>query len=150
MFEKDIPVLKIKRVNQRAQMPRQATAGAAGLDLSAALETSLLLPPGGRATIPTGLAVQIPAGLAGFVFGRSGLGIKHGVTLSNCVGVIDSDYRGEILVGLCNQSGEPYTIQPGERIAQLVLMPVCAPLLVECAALEDSERGAGGFGSTGT
>ena len=130
-------------------LPSAATAGSAGLDLAACLDRPVTLRPGEIAVIPCGAAVEIPAGHVGLVFGRSGLGIKHGVTLANSVGVIDSDYRGELRAGLINRSGEPYTVQPGERIAQLVILPyaACTPVLAD--ELSESDRGAGGFGSTG-
>ena len=98
--------------------------------------------------IPSGIAVSLPgSGYAAFVFARSGLGVKHGISLSNGVGVIDSDYRGEICVGLCNLGTQPYEIQPGERIAQLVVMPVCPLPVQEAAELDQTQRGASGFGS---
>ena len=132
------------------QLPRHATAGSAGADLTANLDAPLTLAPMARAVIPTGLALELPdAGCGAFVFARSGLGIKHGLTLSNGVGVIDSDYRGEIAVGLVNLSDQPYTIQPGERIAQLCILPVMQFTAVETDALAQTARGAGGFGSTG-
>ena len=93
---------------------------------------------------------EIPAGTAGFVFTRSGLGIKKGIHVTNGVGVIDSDYRGEIQIGLHNLSAEPYTVQPGERIAQMIIMPYFAPVIEEVTSLTETDRGAGGFGSTGT
>lgn len=132
------------------ELPTFATEGSAGADLRANLDEPMTLEPMGRAMIPTGLAMQLPsADYGAFVFARSGLAVKHGLTLSNGVGVIDSDYRGEIQVGLVNLSQEAYTIQPGERIAQLVLMPVTRFAAVEAETLEDTARGAGGFGSTG-
>jgi len=99
--------------------------------------------------VPTGIAVEIAPGWAGFVFGRIGLGIRYGVSPANAVGVIDSDYRGEVKVGLVNHGLADYTIQPGERIAQLVLLPVALAEIVEVGALSDTSRGEGGFGSTG-
>jgi len=117
--------------------------------LQAIVTEPVTIEPGKRVTIPTGLAVEIPEGMAGFVFGRSGLGIRHGIVPGNAVGVIDSDYRGEILVGLSNHGAEPYTIQPGERVAQLVVMPVALLPVEEVEALEETERNTGGFGSTG-
>jgi len=141
--------LKICRVRREAVRPCRATPGSAGLDLQAILEKAVTIEPGKRVTVPTGLAVEIPEGMAGFVFGRSGLGIRHGIVPSNAVGVIDSDYRGEILVGLSNHGDEPYTIQPGERVAQLVVMPVSLLPVEEVETLEETERSAGGFGSTG-
>lgn len=132
------------------ELPAFATAGSAGADLRANLDEPLTIEPMGRAMIPTGLAMQLPdAGYGAFVFARSGLAVKHGLALSNGVGVIDSDYRGEIKVGLVNLSQEAYTIQPGERMAQLVVMPVVPFAAVEAEELEDTARGAGGFGSTG-
>ncbi|MDO5783583.1 MAG: dUTP diphosphatase [Eubacteriales bacterium] len=132
------------------QLPRHATAGAAGADLTANIDAPLTLAPMARAVIPTGLAMELPdAGYGAFVFARSGLGIKHGLTLSNGVGVIDSDYRGEVSVGLVNLSDRAYTIQPGERIAQLCILPVMQFTAVEAEELAQTGRGTGGFGSTG-
>ena len=142
--------LKVKRTDPRVQLPGRATAGSAGMDLRALLEEPLPLEPGGRASVPTGIAIGLPSPeTVGLVFARSGLAIKHGLALSNGVGYIDSDYTGEIRVGLVNLSDTAYTIQPDERIAQLVVMPVCLPDILEVEELEQTERGAGGFGSTG-
>lgn len=142
--------LKVKRTDPRAKLPTRSTTGSAGMDLRALLEEPLTLAPGGRASIPTGIAIGLPSPeTVGLVFARSGLAVKHGLALSNGVGVIDSDYTGEIRVGLVNLSETAYTIQPDERIAQLVVMPVCLPEAVEVEALEQTDRGAGGFGSTG-
>lgn len=141
--------LKVQIVREGAVPPRRATPHSAGADLCACLEQPLLLPAGGRVTVPTGVAVEIEPGWAGFVFGRSGLGIKHGIAPSNAVGVIDADYRGEVLVGLTNHGEGDYLIQPGERIAQLVLLPVALAEIVEAQTLTDTGRGAGGLGSTG-
>ncbi len=99
--------------------------------------------------VPTGIAIELPEGTAGFVFARSGLGIKHGIALANGVGVIDSDYTGEVCVGLINQFDEPYQIQPGERIAQLAVLPILCPVIEAVDTLTQTQRGAGGFGSTG-
>lgn len=133
-----------------SDLPRFATAGSAGADLCANLDEPLTLEPMGRAMVPTGLALELPDARHGaFVFARSGLAVKHGLALSNGVGVIDSDYRGEIRVGLVNLSPESYTIQPGERIAQLVVMPVVQFFASEADTLEETSRGSGGFGSTG-
>ena len=143
-------ILKIKKMRPGAEVPQRATEGAAGLDLRACIDAPVTLAPGGLAMIPSGIAVSLPgSGYAAFVFARSGLGVKHGISLSNGVGVIDSDYRGEICVGLCNLGTQPYEIQPGERIAQLVVMPVCPLPVQEAAELDQTQRGAGGFGSTG-
>ena len=142
--------LKVKRTDPRVQLPGRATAGSAGMDLRALLEEPLTLEPGGRASVPTGIAIGLPSPeTVGLVFARSGLAIKHGLALSNGVGVIDSDYTGEIRVGLVNLSDTAYTIQPDERIAQLVVMPVCLPDILEVEELDQTDRGAGGFGSTG-
>lgn len=141
--------LKMKKLRPDAVIPQRATAGSAGLDLCACIDAPLTLPPRGHAVIPTGIAVGLPEGTAGFVFARSGLGIRHGIALSNGVGVIDRDYTGEICVGLLNQFDEPYEIQPGERIAQLAVLPVLCPPVEETGSLAQTERGAGGFGSTG-
>lgn len=142
--------LKITKVRAGAKIPARATQGSAGLDLCACLDEPLTLRGGEAAHIPTGLAVQLPSErYAAFVFARSGLATKHGIGLTNAVGVIDSDYRGEIQVGVINQFAESYTISPGERIAQLVVMPVSVMPVEECETLDETERGAGGFGSTG-
>lgn len=143
-------LVKVKKVRENAVIPQRATDGSAGADLTACLEEPLELLPGKLAKIPTGIAIELAdSGLAAFLFGRSGLGVKHGITLSNSVGVVDSDYRGEICVGLCNVSDEPYTIQPGERVAQMVIMPVIQAEFVEAETLGETQRGEGGFGSSG-
>lgn len=142
--------LEIKRLSPLARIPVRSTEGSAGLDLCAALEQPLTVLPGGRVSVPTGLAIGLPGmETVGLVFARSGLAVKHGMTLSNGVGVIDSDYRGEIRVGMINQSDRAYTIEPGERIAQLLVMPVLLPEPVEVDELVETDRGQGGFGSTG-
>ena len=142
--------VKYKVLDPRAKAPAYATQGAAAADLCAVLDAPLTLEPGQRAMIPTGLAIELPdAGCVALLYARSGLAIKHGLTLPNCVGVIDSDYRGEVRVGLINLSSEPYTIAPGERIAQLCIAPVWQAAFVQADALGDTARGAGGFGSTG-
>jgi len=142
--------VKIKRLTPTAKLPVYATDGSSAADLFADIAEPIVLEPGERFLFPTGIAAQIEgSGFGLFVFARSGHGNKHGVTLSNSVGVIDSDYRGEIRVGLSNLSEEPYTVMPGERLAQMALMPVERAEFLEAEALDDSERGAGGFGSTG-
>lgn len=143
-------VLKLMRVREGAIIPKQATAGSAGYDLCACMDAPQTIEPGERCVFTSGLAAEIPAGTAGFVFTRSGLGIKKGIHVTNGVGVIDSDYRGEIRIGLHNLSAEPYTVQPGERIAQMIIMPYFAPVIEEVTSLTETDRGAGGFGSTGT
>ncbi len=141
--------LPVKVIRSGAKLPERGTKQSAGMDLYAAISEPVHLPAKSRAVIPTGIAVQLMPDTVGLVFGRSGLGIKHGIAPSNAVGVIDADYRGEILVGLYNSSDTPYTIQPQERIAQLVVVPVimCEP--VETEILDDTARGEKGFGSTG-
>ena len=142
--------LLIKKLDERAIGPKAATGGSAGMDLCALLDEPLTIAPGQRALVPTGLAIALPnADYVALLFARSGLAVKHGITLSNCVGVVDSDYRGEVKVGLINQSDKAYEIAPGERIAQMVIMPVVVPNPVEADELPESDRGAGGFGSTG-
>lgn len=130
-------------------LPLRATEGSAGADLFALLDEPLTIACGQRALVPTGIAAAIPSGMVGLIFARSGLSIKHGITLSNCIGVIDSDYRGEIKIGLINQGHSHYTVEPFERIAQLVLVPFALFSVNETDSLDDTERGTGGFGSSG-
>ena len=142
--------MKIKKVRENAKVPQRATGGSAGLDLCACIDAPLTLGSGETALIPTGVAIALPTAEYGaFVFPRSGIAIKHGIGLLNSVGVIDSDSRGEIMVGVINQVKESYTIEPGERIAQMVIMPVSTMPVVEVDELDETARGAGGFGSTG-
>ena len=142
--------LKVTKLDERAVVPARATDGSAGYDLSALLDGPLTIKAGMSVLVPTGIAVELPGGGYGaFVFARSGLAVKHGIALSNGVGVVDSDYRGEIKVGLVNLSGRDYILEPFERVAQLVVLPVCAWPVVEAQALGGTARGAGGFGSTG-
>jgi dUTP pyrophosphatase len=125
------------------------TAGAAGMDLSSASDGPITLEPGARAGVPTGWAIELPHGSEGQVRPRSGLAAKHGVTIVNAPGTIDSDYRGELVVLLVNLGREPHVIKPGDRIAQLVVAPVVQASVEEAEALSDTTRGAGGFGHTG-
>ena len=141
--------LPVKKVRPEAHLPARATQGSAGLDLFACIEAPEKIPAGGSALIATGISAAIPESSVGLVFGRSGLGIKHGIVLSNSVGVIDSDYRGEIMVGLRNLSDKDYIVNPEDRIAQLVIMPVMALIPTEVSDLDQTVRGTGGFGSTG-
>lgn len=142
--------VKIKKLRENAVLPTRGSAGAAGLDLYACLDAPLTLEPRGLYKIPTGVAVALPdENTVALIFARSGLGVKHGISLSNAVGVVDSDYRGELVVGLCNTGGKPYVLSPGERFAQLVVTPVFTAELEETDDLGETERGAGGFGSTG-
>ena len=132
------------------KLPYKATNGSAGLDLYAAVKDPVTIAPQGLISIPTGVAVGFPdAYCAGFVYARSGLATRHGIALSNGVGVIDSDYTGEIIVGLCNLSSEPYTIEPGERIAQLVVTQIATIDIEWDEDLEKTARNDAGFGSTG-
>lgn len=145
-----IQVMTIAHEGVTVKRPERATQGSAGLDLYAAIPASVTIPPQGLVSVPTGVAVGFPDnGCVGFVLARSGLATKHGVTLSNGVGVIDSDYTGEIIVGLCNLSGRSYTLEPGERFAQLVIMQVPQVEIEWTDKLSDTVRSAGGFGSTG-
>ncbi|CZT55171.1 Deoxyuridine 5'-triphosphate nucleotidohydrolase [Eubacteriaceae bacterium CHKCI005] len=142
--------LKIKRVSDKAILPRRATEGSAGMDLSACLEEPVTIAPGERVRIPTGIAIGLPSKeTVGLVYARSGMAVRDGIALTNGVGVIDSDYTGEIQVGLINLSKEPYTINPGQRIAQLVVAPILLPAIEEVENLTETQRGSGGFGSTG-
>ena len=142
--------LKMKKVRPGAIIPKRATSGSAGLDLCACTENEVVLKAGERTVIPTGIAIAIENNeTAAFVYARSGLGIKHGISLSNGVGVIDSDYRGELKVPMVNLGAEAYTIQPGERVAQLCIAPVYTAAFVPAEELGDTQRGEGGFGSTG-
>jgi len=140
--------IKVKKLNADAKIPFRATSGSAGADLCACLESDITLTSGERRLIPTGIVVEIPEGYGGFMFARSSLG-KHGIALANSVGVIDSDYRGEMGMLLVNNSGEDFTVRNGERIAQLVILPVCAAEYVLHDGLSETGRGEGGFGSTG-
>ena len=131
-------------------MPFRATDGSAGADLFACIPGEVVIAPGERKLIPTGIAIGIPYGGCGaFIFPRSSVSSKFGVSLANCVGVVDSDYRGEIIVPLINHSDEPYTVKDGDRIAQMVVMPVIIPDFIPVDELETTVRGSGGFGSTG-
>ena len=129
-------------------MPFRATSGSAGADISACLDSDVIIERGERKLIPTGIAVEIPEGYGGFMFARSSMG-KQGISLANGVGVIDSDYRGEMGALLINHSGENFTVKNGDRIAQLVVLPVCQANFIQDDELSDTDRGMGGFGSTG-
>ena len=132
-------------------LPHYATEGSAGLDLRALLAEPLTLQPGQTELLPTGMAIHIAdPGLAAMILPRSGLGHKHGIVLGNLVGLIDSDYQGQLMVSCWNRSSRPFTIEPGERIAQLVLVPVLQAQLEVVDEFADSQRGAGGFGHTGS
>lgn len=152
--DKDGPVLSVRLLRpELATAPRYATGGAAGMDLSAALEAPLTIAPGEHASVPTGMALQLPAGHEGQVRPRSGLAAGHAVTVLNAPGTIDEDYRGEVRVLLVNLGKTPYVIHPGDRIAQLVISPVTRAEVRVASEGEDlsrTGRGSGGFGSTGT
>jgi dUTP pyrophosphatase len=138
------------RVGRDMELPRRATSGSAGLDLRACLDAPLTLEPGKAELVPTGIAIHLEdPGLAAMLLPRSGLGHKHGIVLGNLVGLIDSDYQGEVKVSVWNRGERAYTIEPGERIAQMVVVPVVQVDFDVVEEFEASARGAGGFGSTG-
>ncbi|MGB7606583.1 MAG: dUTP diphosphatase [Lutisporaceae bacterium] len=147
----EVKVKLIRKIDGHADfMPTYATQGSVGMDLKACIEEPITIAPKQIVKIPTGLAIQIPNKyIGGFVFPRSGLSSKNGISLINCVGVIDSDYIGEIICPLVNHSENEFIVNPGDRIAQLAFMPVCNASLVQVDELEKTERGNGGFGSTG-
>jgi dUTP pyrophosphatase len=138
------------RIGETFPLPAYATDGSAGLDLRACLAAPLLLQPGRAELLPTGLAIHLDdPGLAAVILPRSGLGHKHGIVLGNLVGLIDSDYQGQLMVSVWNRGSEPFTVQPGERIAQLVVVPVVQVALEVVTEFAPSVRGAGGFGHSG-
>ena len=141
--------IRVKKLNEKAILPTYGSAEAAGADLYACLDAPVTVQPGETAWIPTGIALEVPKGCAGLVYARSGLGVKRGLAPANKVGVIDSDYRGQIHVVLLNHGKTEQTIQHGERIAQFLITPVLTPAYEEAEELSDTDRGAGGFGSTG-
>lgn len=136
-------------IGREIPMPYYATPGAAALDLHACIDRPVTIPGGGQVLLPTGLAVSIQENHVGIVAIRSSMGIRHGITMTNGIGVIDSDYRGPMSVGLHNYRREDYVVEPGDRIAQLVIVPVLHPEIEVVEALPETVRGAGGFGSTG-
>ena len=143
--------IKILDLRLKDQMPAYATSGSAGLDLRACIEAPLTLHPGETVLVPSGLAIHLAdPGLAAIVIPRSGLGHKHGIVLGNLVGLIDSDYQGQVFVSCWNRGREPFALNPMERIAQLVVVPVMQVKLNVVDSFEESARGAGGFGSTGS
>lgn len=141
--------MKFMKLRPGAITPTYGSADAAGADLYACLEKTMTILPGQTGKIPTGIAMEIPKGYVGLIFARSSLGVKRGLAPANKVGVIDSDYRGEFLIFLYNQSDKPQTVEPEERVAQLVIVPVKRETFEEVSSLEDTDRGQGGFGSTG-
>lgn len=143
------PRVLIKKLRPDAIVPQYQTAGAAGLDLCAAIDEPITIQPRGRSAISTGLAMAIPEGFEGQIRPRSGLAMKHGITCTNAPGTVDADFRGAVSVLLINHGSEPFTVEPGHRIAQLVIAPVIQAELVETEELSETARGSGGFGSTG-
>lgn len=144
-----VSIVRVKKLKEKAILPTYGSAEAAGADLYACLEEDVTIKPGASAFIPTGLSMEIPKGYVGLVCARSGLACKRGLAPANKVGVIDSDYRGEFMIVLYNHGGEDQTISSGERIAQLLIMPVLMPDFIETEELSDTKRSDGGFGSTG-
>ena len=141
--------MKIKIYSVSGILPAYETVGASGMDMRAYISETVTIAPGKRAMIPTGISIELPPGFEAQIRARSGLAAKYGICLANGIGTIDSDYRGELRVPMVNLSNEPYTIQPGERVAQLCIAPVWQAAFTAADALSDTDRGAGGFGSTG-
>jgi dUTP pyrophosphatase len=149
MLKLEVKILD-PRIGRDIELPRRATSGSAGLDLRACIDAPLSLEPGQAELVPTGIAIHLgDPSLAAVLLPRSGLGHKHGIVLGNLVGLIDSDYQGQVMVSMWNRGATPYTIQPGERIAQMVVVPVVQVEFEVVEEFEASVRGAGGFGSTG-
>jgi dUTP pyrophosphatase len=142
-------MIKLKKLHPDAILPRIATAGSAGADLSLRLDAPVTIHPGERMILPLGFAAAVPAGYVGLVCARSSLSAKEGIALANGVGVVDSDYRGEWRVALINHSDKDYLLHHGDRIAQVLIIPTETPLFTEVAELDDTGRGEGGYGSTG-
>lgn len=141
--------IRVKKLHPQAKLPTYGSVEAAGADLYACLDEAVIIAPGETAWIPTGISLEVPKGCAGLVYARSSMGAKRGLAPANKVGVIDSDYRGEIRVVLLNHSTQSQTVEPGERVAQFLITPVYTPAYEETAELTDTQRGTGGFGSTG-
>ena len=141
--------LPVKLIRPDAALPARKTAGSVGYDVSACLSEVVVIRPGETKMIGSGFAIELEPGYAAFIYARSGLGIKHGMIPANCVGVVDSDYRGEVMVGLKNTSDEPFIVNSGDRIAQMVIAGCELPEPVLCEELDETPRGVGGFGSTG-
>ena len=139
----------VKILRQGAKLPTYGTEYSAGADLYACLETAVTIGPGETKAIPIGIAMEVPVGCAGLIYARSSMGVKRGLAPANKVGVIDSDYRGEIMVMLHNHGSETQTVEHGERVAQMVITPVLTPHYMESQELSNTQRGSGGFGSTG-
>jgi dUTP pyrophosphatase len=145
----DSPIVRIVKNNPKAQIPRYESAGAAGADIRACLEEPVLIAPAQRVRLPTGLVLEIPRGYEAQIRPRSGLADRTGLTVLNAPGTIDSDYRGELEIILINLGSEPFTVNNGDRIAQMVIAPVVQAVMTEGASLSETARGSGGFGSTG-
>ena len=141
--------IRVKILREGAKLPTYGTAEAAGADLYACLEAPVTIAPGGAAFLPTGIALEVPKGCAGLIYARSGMACKRGLAPANKVGVVDSDYRGEITVVLYNHGSQPQTVENGERIAQFIITPVLTPAYETAEDLTDMVRNSGGFGSTG-
>lgn len=142
-------MIRIKKLHPNAVIPTYGSLEAAGADIYACLEAAMTIPAGKTVFIPTGLAMEVPKGCAGLIYARSSMGSKRGLAPANKVGVIDSDYRGQVMVALHNHSQEDQVVNPGERVAQLVITPVFTPGFREVDDLSETDRGSGGFGSTG-
>ena len=141
--------MRVKKLRENAIIPTYGSPDAAGADLYACLDADVTIESGKTVFIPTGLAMEVPKGYAGLIYARSSMGTKRGLAPANKVGVVDSDYRGEVMVALHNHGQQPQVVTHGERIAQLLVTPVLAPVFEECDDLTDTQRGTGGFGSTG-
>lgn len=141
--------IRVKKLHPKAKLPTYGSAEAAGADLYACLDEDVTIAPGETVFVPTGLAMEVPKGCAGLVYARSSMGSKRGLAPANKVGVIDSDYRGQVMVALHNHGKLPQTVCYGERVAQLLITPVFTPGFLEAEELDDTQRGTGGFGSTG-
>jgi len=150
MAKETAPLLRVKKKSEGVPLPRYETSGSSGLDIKAFIPSDLAIPPMGRVKIPTGLFLEIPEGYEAQIRPRSGLAFKSGITLLNSPGTIDSDYRGELEVILINTGSESFTVKNGDRIAQMVISPVIRVAVSEVERLSETERGSGGFGSTGT
>ena len=147
--QKVMEKIHVMRVKSSAKLPERQTAGSVGYDISACLDNDAVIAQGETKKVGSGIAISLEPGYAAFIYARSGLGINFGVIPANCVGVIDSDYRGEVIVGLKNTSKEPFTVKNGDRIAQMVITKCELPEVILCDDLDETSRGAGGFGSTG-
>ena len=142
-------LVKIMKLKENATIPSKATVGSAGMDLTACIDEEITIPSNETVKIPTGIAISIPKNFVALIYARSGLAIKQGLSPANCVGVVDSDYRGEIIVALHNHSKNDYVVKPNERVAQMVISEIPDITVTEVESLDETLRGSGGFGSTG-